>query len=1497
MRQTFTSSWGIRGHSRAALCGVLTSFALLGGCPGDGDGGEDTLPPTDTSADTAEAPDTLEADTFEPDTVDPPDTFEPDTLEADTLEPDTLEPDTAPADVWIPPRCGDGHVDFGEECDDGDEANSDTVADACRTDCRDARCGDGVVDTGEDCDDANANDFDGCTAVCEVGPVVRAPAPGDLVIAELMVNPDAVSDARGEWIELTNVSPDALNLAGCVVHDEGTDAFTLDGPGGGLLLEPGAQLVLGLDGDPLTNGGVDVDFVYTTMLLENAGDDVILTCGEVAIDRVTYDALSWPLVSGQSLSLDPTRADSDLNDDPGSWCPAVVRYGLGDLGTPGAENPACFQLDTTVDACRVSLPAESTAYTHYPFLATVEVSEFGVTNLTTGVDVSPNLIVELGAGPFNAHPDDVAFTELAFTFAPAEPTPGWVGGPDHYDGYQREFVFDEPTTLAIAGRASRDGGLTWTLCDRTGGAYFADDQAYVSVLATPCAAGACASPDPAVCAADGLRLDGYAAQGACRPTSPDLFTCDYEPVTTDCGALGQLCEAGACGSPAPAPTGPGDVVITELMIAPTAVERADGQWIELYNPGDVHVNLAGCEVTVTPPDDDDPPGVWALPAPLVIPPKARRVVGASADPEVNGGAPVALGWGDALELPIGAFTLALSCGDLTLDEVPYGSTVGWLGPNGTAFALSPFRQSAEANDVASSWCLATATYGDGDRGTPGAANASCPGDVAVIDSCRLLDPATVTVPAGVPTDVVVRIIEPPITTRTVRTDVDPQLVVRVGYGAEGVRPGDVGWTWLDTEPDLAWIASSALGFSTAEDRYLLRLAAPAPGTWDFLALATADGGNTWAVCDLDGLVGDEDEPAPKQLVTEASPCWPDPCGAAPGLACEELADGASGPATVVLELSAPAVCTLAAADDEGDGDDEAAECAWVVAVVEDCAAVGAECQAGACANFPRAPAAGDAVFSELMIIPATGDVGEWVEISNPNDFPLDLAGCVIESGPSESWTFEPPADPLAAVIAPRSAAVLARSGVAGQNGNVQPRAVYSGISLGNLADWVALRCGGELIDIVGYNVADDWPVPVHQALALSGNRLNAAENDFHYRWCVADAATPNAINPLCPPEDTELDDCVIVEPEAGEVEAGEALEVAGRLLHLGVTDVQPGIDLAPGTVGQVGYGPVGTDPESAAWRWLGAAPDGGWTDAAAPGYDQWSADLVVTEPGAWSVAYRFTADAGESWLYCDIDGADNGYDPAWAAPLTVTPTTCLPNPCVDPPPPTCTGSSLITYTAPGSCAEDAETGEAVCTWPTAPFGCAPYGGCDAEAGRCVNPPQAPAAEGDLVINEIMRDSLVTDPDRGEWFEVYNPRSTAFDLRGCVVSDLDGESFVIDGPTPVVVTASGHFVFAASAVTSANGSLANVGYAWGDAFTLGNTFDSVVLTCGDVEIDRVEYGWDWPASTGVAMQLHRFGDHLHNDDKDLWCTAVALYGGGNRGTPRFINRLCPGVTLP
>jgi cysteine-rich repeat protein len=75
--------------------------------------------------------------------------------------------------VELPPtgaECGNGRLEVGEECDDGDADDCNT----CTTDCTLVTgCGDGVVCGDEPCDDGNADSCDGCSSACEPEPGLR----------------------------------------------------------------------------------------------------------------------------------------------------------------------------------------------------------------------------------------------------------------------------------------------------------------------------------------------------------------------------------------------------------------------------------------------------------------------------------------------------------------------------------------------------------------------------------------------------------------------------------------------------------------------------------------------------------------------------------------------------------------------------------------------------------------------------------------------------------------------------------------------------------------------------------------------------------------------------------------------------------------------------------------------------------------------------------------------------------------------------------------------------------------------------------------------------------------------------------------------------------------------------------------------------------------------------------------------------------------------------
>ena len=62
-------------------------------------------------------------------------------------------------------ECGNGQVDPGEQCDDGNKVNGD----GCDNNCKVTGCGNGIVDPGEQCDDGNTVNGDGCSSTCQIG--------------------------------------------------------------------------------------------------------------------------------------------------------------------------------------------------------------------------------------------------------------------------------------------------------------------------------------------------------------------------------------------------------------------------------------------------------------------------------------------------------------------------------------------------------------------------------------------------------------------------------------------------------------------------------------------------------------------------------------------------------------------------------------------------------------------------------------------------------------------------------------------------------------------------------------------------------------------------------------------------------------------------------------------------------------------------------------------------------------------------------------------------------------------------------------------------------------------------------------------------------------------------------------------------------------------------------------------------------------------------------
>jgi len=166
-----------------------------------------------------------------------------------------------------------------------------------------------------------------------------------IVITEFMKDPTAVSDTRGEWIELYNPSPLAIDIGDWVLSDLGSESTVLDRQGARVTIRRFSHFVIGRSADPAETGGVHVDFVYSGFSMSNGADEIVLSRPDGSVvDQVAYDdGVLWDDLPGRSLSLDPAAYDAAANDSPDNWCPSRRRLapGSSDSGTPGELNDAC----------------------------------------------------------------------------------------------------------------------------------------------------------------------------------------------------------------------------------------------------------------------------------------------------------------------------------------------------------------------------------------------------------------------------------------------------------------------------------------------------------------------------------------------------------------------------------------------------------------------------------------------------------------------------------------------------------------------------------------------------------------------------------------------------------------------------------------------------------------------------------------------------------------------------------------------------------------------------------------------------------------------------------------------------------------------------------------------------------------------------------------------------------------------------------------------------
>ena len=204
----------------------------------------------------------------------------------------------------------------------------------------------------------------------------------------------------------------------------------------------------------------------------------------------------------------------------------------------------------------------------------------------------------------------------------------------------------------------------------------------------------------------------------------DEWTC--QAVASDGELEGPLGEASVLVLPLE-----GDLVITEVMVAPFAVDDSVGEWFELYNTSGADIDLEGWTFSDVVAGESD-----TITGSLIVPAGGTVVLGNNWDPATNGNVPVDY-WYSGFTLDDGVDEIVLSFDTAEVDRVEYDFSGGWPSLlEGQAMMLAAGATDHVSNDDPASWCGSTTSLGVGyDFATPGAANDDC----ACFDSDADLD--------------------------------------------------------------------------------------------------------------------------------------------------------------------------------------------------------------------------------------------------------------------------------------------------------------------------------------------------------------------------------------------------------------------------------------------------------------------------------------------------------------------------------------------------------------------------------------------------------------------------------------------------------------------------------------------------------------------------------------------------------------------------------------